>query len=361
MTRTSLEPKLPTAAVIGAGIAGAACAVSLQRAGVRVTVFDKSRGVGGRMSTRRATWTDSQGAEQVAEFDHGAQHFTAVHPRFKAVLKRAISVGCVATWQPQVHAAWPGAQPIHSHVAVPHMPALTRHLLAGLPMHMGEQVQRLQRAADGWHVVVQGGETVGPFDQVMLALPPSQAATLLAGHHDTWADELSTVVMQPCWTLMAVTQDVDWPWDACEPATGPLAWVARNDRKPGRDAPVGCASWVAQASAQWSAEHLEDDSASVLKALTAALAKQLPGCEKNGVKIDWRHTSVHRWRYSAPAAARDDECWWDANLSLGVCGDFMGAGNVEAAWRSGDELADTVAALMDDDASVPTLKDTASV
>ncbi len=360
MIRNPVKTNPPTAAVIGAGIAGAACAVSLQRAGVRVTVFDKSRGVGGRMSTRRATWTDAQGAEQTAEFDHGAQHFTAVHPRFKAVLNRAISVGCVAAWQPQVHAAWPGAQPIHSYVAVPHMPALTRHLLAGLPMHMGEQVQRLQRAADGWHLVVQGGETVGPFDQVMLALPPNQAATLLAGHHDAWADELSTVVMQPCWTLMAVTQDLDWPWDACEPATGPLAWVARNDRKPGRNVPAGCASWVAQASPQWSAEHLEDDSASVQKTLTAALAKQLPGCEKNGIKIDWRHTSIHRWRYSAPAAAGHDECWWDANLGLGVCGDFMGAGNVEAAWRSGDELADTVAALMEDDAETPVLEDTAS-
>ncbi len=343
MTRAEVTSQVPTAAVIGAGIAGAACAASLQRAGMQVTVFDKSRGVGGRMSTRRATWIDSKGREQTTELDHGAQHFTAAHPRFKAVLKRAISVGCVAEWQPQIHSAWPGTQPVNSFVAVPLMPALTRHLLAGLPLHMGEQVQRLHRAADGWHLVVQGGETVGPFDQVMLALPPSQAATLLAGHQDEWADKLTGVVMQPCWTLMAVTQDLDWPWDACEPAHGPLAWVARNDRKPGRDVPVGCASWVAQASAAWSAEHLEDDAATVLKAMTTALASLLP----TGQKVDWLHTSVHRWRYSAPAVAGHDECWSDTALGLGVCGDFMGAGNVEAAWRSGDELADTVAAALE--------------
>ena len=333
----------PTAAVIGAGIAGAACAVSLQRAGMLVTVFDKSRGVGGRMSTRRATWNDSLDHEQTVEFDHGAQHFTSSHPRFKAVLKRAISVGCVAAWQPQIHANWPGLEATHSYVAVPHMPALTRHLLAGLPLHMGEQVQRLHRAADGWHVVVQGGETVGPFDQVMLALPPSQAATLLAGHQDEWADKLSAVQMHSCWTLMAVTQDLDWPWDGCEPATGPLAWVARNDRKPGREAPAGCASWVAQATAAWSDQHLEEDSATVLKTLKAALAAQLPAGLQIGQKIHWKHTSVHRWRFSAPAVVGHDECWHDAALGLGVCGDFMGAGNVEAAWRSGDELADAVA------------------
>jgi len=349
MTRNQTQARLPRAAVIGAGIAGAACAVSLQRAGMQVTVFDKSRGVGGRMATRRATWVDADGAEHTTELDHGAQHFTANHPRFRAVLKRAISVGCVATWQPQVHTVWPGTEVVNSFVGVPHMPALTRHLLAGLPMHMGEQVQRLQRDADGWHLVVHGGETVGPFDHVMLALPPSQAAVLLAGHHDEWANALTAVPVQASWTLMAVTQDVDWPWDACEPSRGPLAWVARNDRKPGRSVPRGCASWVAHADAAWSAEHLEDDSATVLNLLTEALANQLPGREKNGTKINWLHTSVHRWRYAQASHTSSDECWWDGALGLGVCGDFMGAGNVEAAWRSGDELADTVAATMDDE------------
>ena len=354
------QAKLPTAAVIGAGIAGAACAVSLQRAGMQVTVFDKSRGVGGRMSTRRVAFTDAQHEERTTELDHGAQHFTATHPRFRAVLKRAISVGCVAAWQPKVHAFWPGNDAVDSFVAVPHMPALTRHLLAGLPMHMGEQVQRLQRSTDGWHVVVQGGETVGPFDHVMLALPPSQAAVLLAGHHDEWANTLNAVPMQACWTLMAVTQDMDWPWDACEPASGPLAWVARNDRKPGRDVPKGCASWVAHASPAWSAQHLEDDSASVMQAMKEALAQQLPGREKGGTQINWMHSRVQRWRFAQAAHAGVDECWWDAALGLGVCGDFMGAGTVQAAWRSGDELADTVAALMEDEEANQATADTAS-
>ena len=39
-------------AVIGAGISGLSCATSLQQAGFEITVFDKSRGPSGRMSTR---------------------------------------------------------------------------------------------------------------------------------------------------------------------------------------------------------------------------------------------------------------------------------------------------------------------
>ena len=64
-------------AIIGAGIAGVALGALLREAGVKVTLFDKGRGVGGRMSTRRTT---------AAQYDHGAQFFTVRTPAFAAFL-----------------------------------------------------------------------------------------------------------------------------------------------------------------------------------------------------------------------------------------------------------------------------------
>jgi len=40
-------------AIIGAGLTGLTAASLLRDAGVEITVFDKSRGLGGRLSTRR--------------------------------------------------------------------------------------------------------------------------------------------------------------------------------------------------------------------------------------------------------------------------------------------------------------------
>ncbi|MCU0764322.1 MAG: FAD-dependent oxidoreductase, partial [Hydrogenophaga sp.] len=54
-------------AVIGGGMAGVVCARTLVQAGHRVTLLEKSRGFGGRMSTRRT---------EFGSFDHGAQYFT---------------------------------------------------------------------------------------------------------------------------------------------------------------------------------------------------------------------------------------------------------------------------------------------
>jgi predicted NAD/FAD-dependent oxidoreductase len=342
-----MEP--PRIAVIGAGAAGASCAASLLSAGFDVVVFDKSRGVGGRMATRRAHWTDTEGRTRSAEFDHGAPHFDVSRPRFRAVVDRAAARGCVAPWRERVYAAFPAARIRHRVVPVPNMPAFCGHLLDGVPLRLGHAVTRLHRMPDGWQLILADGGSAGRFDQVVVALPPVQAALLLAGHHDDWANALAAVRMAPCWTLMAVTDDVDWPWDAAEPERGPLARVARSDRKPGRrsgdDTAPASTGWVAHATAAWSADHAEDDPASVRDALCAALERLLPGSQPRR----WHHAGVHRWRYAtlAQAAAGGFECWWNAALGLGVCGDSFGDGTVEAAWCSGDELADTVAAALD--------------
>ena len=345
----TLDPSPVRVAVIGSGLAGAACAAGLNRGDAQVTVFEKSRNVGGRMATRRAGWVDANSAEQSVTFDHGALCFTPVRPRFKAVMKRAMAAGSVTEWRPRVHAVWAGGA-AQCLVATPTMPALCSHLLAGTTVHLNRTVRRLQRAADSaWYVAADGAPLAGPFHHVVLAMPPAQAAVLLAGHQDAWADALMAKRMEPCWTLMAVTDDVDWPWDAAEPVRGPLAWVLRNDRVPGRTAPPGVAVWTTHASTEWSAAHLEDDAQAVSEQLKSALRAQLPRTGREGLPIRFHHANVQRWRYAGPAVDCDDsfdseESWWDESLGLGVCGDFLAGAGVEAAWHSGDELADCMAA-----------------
>lgn len=348
----SQNPNSNRVAVIGSGLAGAACAAGLRGTDAQVTLFEKAHHAGGRMATRRVGWVDARGAEQAVTFDHGAQCFTPVRPRFKAVMARARAAGCVSEWRPRVHAAGPSAYG-QCLVATPTMPALCSHLLAGAAVHLDCTVRRLQRAADGgWYVAVDGAALAGPFDHVALAIPPAQAAVLLAGHQDDWAEVLMTKRMQPCWTLMAVTDDVEWQWDAAVPDRGPLAWVLRNDRVPGRTAPPGLAVWTAHATAEWSAAHLEDDAQTVKAELQSALRAQLPAASRGGRPVGWHHANVHRWRFAGPALDCDDgfgsdEAWWDESLGLGVCGDFLAGGGVEAAWHSGDELADFMAASIE--------------
>ena len=337
-------------------MAGVACAAGLRVAGAQVTLFEKSRNVGGRMATRRATWADASGVEHPVAFDQGSQSFTATRPRFRAFMARAVARGCAAEWRPLVHASR-SRETERCFVATPSMPALCGHLLAGAGLRTNATVRRLQRTAEGlWFLAIDGAPLAGPFHHVVVALPPAQGAVLLAGHHDAWAAALMARRMEACWTLMAVTDDVDWPWDAAEPDHGPLAWVSRNDRVPGRALQTGLAAWTAHATAEWSADHLDADPLVVREALLAALAAQLPA----GQALQWHHAAAHRWRYAGPSFDCEDsfdggEAWWDKVLGLGVCGDWLGGGGVEAAWHSGDELADHMAASFEQAGATPEL------
>ena len=328
-------------AVIGAGMAGSSCAQALTLAGHTVQVFDKSRGPGGRMATRRLEWRDRDGEARTTGIDHGAVSVTARSAAFQAFVNQALQAGFLAEWKPLLAA---GSLPVEDGaplcVPVPDLPALCRHLLDGTAATWSFAVDSLQRRPLGWQVAADGLCHPTLFDAVVLALPPAQAAPLLKPHRPEWAGQAAATPMLPCWTLMGIADDpgptdnapqAALQRDLARPPTGELAWVLRNDSRPGRDRRPGQAHWVVHASAGWSQQHLEQSADWVQRQLQAALDRWL------GRAVDWQHLVVHRWRYALPQAqtTTDGGCWWDADLGLGVCGDFLGGASVEGAWLSG--------------------------
>jgi hypothetical protein len=302
-------------------------------------VFDKARGPGGRLATRRVEWLDRQGHAATTQLDHGALGFTACNPAFQAFADPAQRAGWLAEWRPRLA---PGSLPLEGgatlYVPAPDMPALCRHLLDGVPVSLSFAVDGLQHGPLGWQVQGGGVRHASAFDAVVLALPPAQAAPLLNPHRLDWARHASTALMQPCWTLMGVADDPEpaLAWDLARPPSGPLAWVLRNDARPGRAAVPGLAHWVAHARTGWSRRHLEQPASWVQQQMQAALAECL------GRPVDWQHCMVHRWRYALPqahGAAPAARCWWDAAHGLGVCGDFLGGCGVEGAWLSAQALS----------------------
>ena len=342
--------------IVGAGVAGAACARTLVDAGCAVQVFDKSRGVGGRMATRRASWTPEAGAAQPAFFDHGVPWWTAQAPEFAAFLAEAEAAGRVQRWAPRLAgAAGAPVQAAQGWVGLPDMPALCRWMLRDIPLRTECQVSALAAAEGRWSVLCGGEPVAQDLDAVVVAIPPAQAAVLWAPHQPhqphqpKWAVHALAHPMSPCWTLMALTDEPPGDpgraevWDELVPPSPPLARVIRQDAKPGRLRTPGLAQWVAHADPGWSQQHLESDPQDVQAQLGRALEQAL------GTALKWRYAVVHRWRYAqvmqrqagqAPGpAAADACCQWDGQAGLGACGDHLGAGGIEAAWLSGQALA----------------------
>lgn len=312
-------------AIIGAGIAGLSCAIQLQQAGLKVTLFDKSRGPSGRMSTRRGDdW----------QCDHGAQYFTARDPAFRSEVARWQAAGVAAPWQPQlaILGGLNDHQPdlgLERFVGTPRMTAPARLLAEGLDLQLQHTVTALIREQAGWQIeTLENGRLAACFDALLLAVPAPQAAPLLAPVAPAMAAKAAQTPMRGSWALMLrYAQRPDLPFEAAFVNEGPLRWVARNSSKPGRD---GDETWLLHASAEWSEAHIEETPEVVAEILLAAFAK-LGGPAPSA----W---TAHRWRYADSAPALTDECDWDANLQLGLCGDWINGGKVEGAWLSGRAL-----------------------
>ncbi|MCA9561451.1 MAG: NAD(P)-binding protein [Myxococcales bacterium] len=327
-------------AVIGAGLGGLACASALREQGLRVDVFDKARGFGGRTSTRRI----EDGAVSV---DHGAQYFTARDPRFRTRVASWIEDGVVAEWDARVVTLDQGRigadpRPGPRLVGTPAMSALCRHLGARVgDVHFGARIVSVTRDDSSWSLHSETGARWDGYDFLVVALPAPQAAELVADADPEAGAFAAGVAMTPClacWLVFDAPFDV--PFDAAFCASGddlgrPLAWAARNSSKPGRDRSRDV--WVLHGTPAWSARLLEEDPAAAGLVLAEALAREsgrtLPRIVAQG---------AHRWRYALPPTPAPQDHWFDAARGLALCGDWCGGPRVEGAWLSGCAAAGAV-------------------
>lgn len=306
-------------AIVGAGMAGLSCADDLVRAGHNVALYDKGRGAGGRMSTRRL----ATGLGDVS-FDHGAQYFTARDPGFCSQVDAWHALGVVERWPLVADDAWVGS---------PGMNAVIKHMASTSAVTWATRVTGLVRRDERWWLMAEAGE-IGPFEAVVLAIPAEQAAPMLSLHDFAMARIALMARSRPCWTGMFVFDSVLADLPAVIRTGSDISWAARNSAKPGRSGPE---AWVLQASASWSEARTELAKEVILKDLLAILSATTGSITPEPIAA-----SAHLWRY-ALSPGTGDGALWNIDSGLGVCGDWLLGPRVECAWLSGKMLAQSIA------------------
>ena len=304
-------------AIIGAGIAGLAAAQRLKKPELGITLFEKSRGLGGRMATRR--FDDLQ-------FDHGAQYFTAKGPRFSALVRQWGENGHADEW-------FDGA-----FVGSPGMTAPARAMAEGHTIVAGCQVAAIRKEGVGWSIFDASGLVKTPgngsFSAVILAVPAPQAAPLVASAGVDLL-ELAKVRYAPCWALMlAFSERLSLLDDRAKPQDDAIAWISRNASKPGRVRETETS--IVHATPDWSRQHLECS--------TDVAARELITRFQSSTEVHERPTfcAAHRWRYALVEETAEVASLWEDEPRLGACGDWCLGPRVEAAFDSGEALADAI-------------------
>ncbi len=324
-------------AIIGAGLAGVAAAGDLAAAGKSVLLIDKSRGIGGRMATRRHAGT---------RIDHGAQFFTARSERFVTYVNELVDAGIVQVWSHGFPVLVDGqvcARPDGHlrYACAAGMSELAKQLLPKtVECVLGTQVTAVIPLAhpvdDGMRYEILAGEsTVCLARDIVLNLPPVQLVAV-AGEllSDSEREQLFAIEMEPCWALGGcLAEDIPLDAVALECQHPVLGWISRNHTR--RDNGSEPLSIMVHASGAWSVEHLEDDPIDVRGAIETAM-------REIGMPLHWDGDPfIHRWRYAKPVAGLGEDVF-QLKTSPGVygVGDWCIGGRVEGAVCSGWSVAD---------------------
>jgi renalase len=342
-------------AIVGAGVAGLACARTLLERGVEVSVFDKGKRPGGRVASHRSPELD---------VDLGASYFTVRDERFGRVVSAWIRDGVVAPWDGRMGALSSGAErpvetpPLTRFVGTPSMSSIARHLAREVVVNSSHRVDAIERKNDRFRLfgaIGEAGVTLGPrdasaldrlvdvgdFDVLLMFLPADQALSLVTPLSPSLSEAVSRVSCEPCLALGFVPENNalrEFQFDGLfvgrdgDPDRR-VCWLARESSKPQRRT-LEHETWMVHASPEWSRANLREPE-DVLKAALLGEVARLLKISPFGAKA----TILRRWAFARAPAASLDAPLFEEDIKLGLGGDWSLGGRVEGAFLSGVSLA----------------------
>lgn len=319
-------------AVIGAGITGATLAYFLKEK-ADVHVFEKARGVGGRMSTRYAG---------DYEFDHGAQYFTATTTEFHNFILPFIHEGSVTRWDPVIKKInakdgdYVRCWTEHHYVGSPRMNDFIRAILKRSinddHLYIGTRIVNLNRdISDQWNLEAEDGAKFSGFDHVISTLPPPQVIDLFP-QKMVGIEAVKQVPVTANFSLMlGLKKPLNIDWDVAEVRRSKIGWIAVNNSKPERDTAY---SLLVRSNEFWGQKNFERARDEIEYEMILETEKLL-----NQPMPEIAYKSLHGWRYAKAQSFLGQNFITDKDLNLSIAGDWCLGCRAESGFLSALALA----------------------
>ncbi|WP_353933091.1 FAD-dependent oxidoreductase [Okeanomitos corallinicola TIOX110] len=321
--------------VIGAGISGLVCAQRLRQAGYSVLVLEKSRGVGGRVATRRLYGTCA---------DHGACYLKPKGELFNQLIEILRDRHIIQLWTDTVyqHQSTTGLIVQSSatcYTAPDGMSAIAKFLVQKLNLHITNRVVKVNLTSENsWCLTLENNEQFHA-KALLIAIPAPQAADLLTPLGENllgteFLKNLQSVEFNPCISVMAGFPHNSQPlphWQALTFNDHPdLGWIGLDSSK---RLQLEKPHFVVQSSANFAQQHLDTED---LQPVGNYMLKKAAAY----LDLSWLENpewaTVHRWRYAFPRTPLDVACLpAQTPLPLVCSGDWCGGSLIEGAMLSG--------------------------
>lgn len=310
-------------AMIGAGLAGIHGALALQAEGLRVELFDKSRGIGGRLATRRGN---------DYRFDHGLSSWQILGEYTEKLTPELMQAEILKPWRiarTDSHdpTTWRNLDMEEAWIAPEGMTAIAKYLAQDLTIHRAYQLKEISLETDHWQLSFENGEAIAS-KSLILALPLPQVITHIVSII-TVRDRPPLANYESALSLMVAYDklNLDFPWQELQLTSHPMfKKIIFDGQKRSPQTPT----LVVQTHGTFTEPYLD---VADLTPATEILINEL----KTLFSLpDPTWSQIHRWRYALPQQTLGQPCLTlETELPLIACGDWCLGHGIEGAIASG--------------------------
>ena len=316
-------------AIIGAGFSAATLSYFIKK---DLDFYEKSRGAGGRCSTRRV--------EDVGLFDHGLQYIKNPNPEFKEMLSDC------SVWQGnfkifennQLKNDADKERIIHENGNN----LLVKNLFKNKNIFVNKELKSIEKKSDHLQLTFKD-ETQEQYKTVIVTAPFQQAYNLTKQFTENFFSNFNFSMLPNLTVMVAFNKSLKLDLSAITFENDDVLGFAANENTKKKNLiNKDLELWTIQSSLKYAVKNIKEYRNNKQFLIDEILKNFSNKLKINISKEQIQYSDIHGWLYAYNLNTSSPNCYWDSHLRLGICGDWFSGGNAENAFFNAKKLANLI-------------------
>jgi len=314
--------------IIGSGFSAAVLTKTLDQK-KNLLIFDKSRGPGGRSSTRRV--------DGVGLFDHGIQYISPKTKEFELFLNQYLK-SSIKEWSGDFHYFEGGkAMDRKKYIGKLGNNSFVKDLLSTKVEYLKELIG-LERKNNKW-ILQFKDKDIQDCERLILTIPLEQCQKIINPLNLGLNFKGS---MEPNLTAMiAFNKTLKISSDGIRfKKNSVLGWAGNESSKVRIGNNENLELWTLQSSLDFAKKYCHTYRDKKEEVLELMIREFFTLLKIKNVEVSYK--DIHGWLYAYKNKDFSKSFYWNKDINLGICGDWMCGSKAEDAWSSATLLANQI-------------------